>query len=83
MGKAVCASDAVCAARDRIQHGINGILFPSGDWSTLVNELKTLLHDREMRLALGNKAKDTAEYWSPKKNVDALLAHLKQKNNVL
>jgi hypothetical protein len=36
-----------------------------------------------MRLALGNKAKDTAEYWSPKKNVDALLAHLKQKNNVL
>ena len=76
--KAVCASDAVCSARDRIVHGTNGVIFPSGDWATLACELKTLLHNREMRLALGKHAKDTAEYWSPNRNVDALLSHLEQ-----
>jgi len=79
MEKAVCASDAVCSARDRIQNGTNGIIFPSGDWHILSSELKTLLHNSEMRLRLGKHAKVTAEYWSPKRNVDALLSHLKQK----
>jgi len=75
--KAVCASDAVCSARDIIQHGINGIIFPSGDSQTLAQELKTLLANRETRFELGRRAKETAEYWSPKRNVEALLLHLR------
>ncbi len=78
MGKSVCASDAVCSARDRIQHGINGILFPSGDWVKLAYELNILIHNRDKRLALGCCAKETAECWTPKRNVYALLSHLGQ-----
>lgn len=83
MGKAVCASDAVCSANDRIQNGVNGIVFPSGDWFTLAKMLKILLHDREMRLDLGRHAKVAAEFWSPNRNVEALLSHLKQKAGFL
>jgi len=78
MGKAVCASDAVCSARDLIQDGVNGLLFPSGDWAALKSKLKTIIYNHEMRFSLGKKAKTTAEYWTPKRNVNNLLSYLKQ-----
>jgi len=76
LGKAVCASDAVGSAKDMIQNGINGIIFPAGDWHTLANKLKMLLHNREIRVELGNQAKYTAEDWTPKRNIDNFLRKL-------
>jgi len=76
LGKAVCASDAVGSAKDMIQNGINGIIFPAGDWHTLANKLKMLLHNREIRIELGNQAKYTAEGWTPKRNIDNFLRKL-------
>jgi len=82
MGKAVCASDAVGSANDMIQDGINGIIFPAGDWRTLATKLKILLQHRTMRVELGEHAKYSSAAWSPKRNIDNLLQRLRKEPSI-
>jgi glycosyltransferase involved in cell wall biosynthesis len=74
LGKPVCASDAVGSAIDRITPGENGLLFPSGNWRQLSQDLQLLLHDEDLRRRMGHSAKRVAEQRSPGSNVRSFLA---------
>ena len=48
----------VAPVREVIEHGVSGLLFPSGDASRLASALAELARDEELRRRLGRKAKD-------------------------
>jgi glycosyltransferase involved in cell wall biosynthesis len=52
LGTCVVASDAD-GMREQIEHGVSGLLFPTGDASALAAHLRNLLEDPETRIALG------------------------------
>ncbi len=72
LGKAVCASDAVGAAADRIRSGVNGFIFRSGDWRSLSETLGFLLSNDTVRQRVGKTAEETASLWSVERNVRIL-----------
>jgi PEP-CTERM/exosortase A-associated glycosyltransferase len=78
MGKALVASD-VGGHRELIEQGRNGLLFPAGDVSALVEALEILLDNNTFRQQISERARDwarrkhswdatTAEYSSLYKN---------------
>jgi glycosyltransferase involved in cell wall biosynthesis len=54
-GKPVIASN-IGSIPDVIDNGVNGILFPSGDFRELANQIKRLFNDRMYSKALSEKA---------------------------
>ena len=58
-GRAVVASD-VGEVRDVVDHGRNGLLYPSGDVPALVAALRRLLTDDMLRAKLGKEARQSA-----------------------
>jgi glycosyltransferase involved in cell wall biosynthesis len=59
----VLASDATCAAKDRIEHGVNGFIHRAGDVNALSEQLSFLLHNPDSIAKVGRRARDTAELW--------------------
>ncbi len=69
-GVPVIASDAVgAAAGGLVQDGVNGFIFPERDVQALCLALKQLLADHELRLQLGQNARDTIATWDYERNV--------------
>ncbi len=65
-GCAVIATEDSGAGKSVIQHGINGMLFKSGDWKSLYNMLELLVQNEIIRTNLQvNGKKDISENWSP------------------
>lgn len=57
MGLPCISTDCPCGGpRELIVNGENGILIPVGDESSLVNALRSLLDDNELRIKIGKKA---------------------------
>lgn len=65
-GCAVVASNAAGAARTMIKSGVNGLLFKSGDWRGLADDLLLLSRNETMRRQLAVEGQRTiTECWSP------------------
>src|SRR6202035_5788370 len=70
-GCPVAASDHVGAARDLIEHGRTGFVYPCGDVDALAAILGRALENREWLSQLGRAARIRMESWSPRQNIDA------------
>lgn len=77
LGKAVIASSGVGSAVDRIDTGINGELFSSGDVHQLREGLIKLINSPILRETLGQNALMSAQAYGPKRNVANLTGLLK------
>ena len=74
-GCAVVASEETGAARTMIRHGENGMVFSSGDWRKLADELCLLNGDEVLRLRLAQAGQRTiTECWSPKVAAERFVA---------
>lgn len=68
MGTAVISTDCPCGGpADLIKHQVNGILTPVGDVEMLQENLQNLLIDLQTMMDFGEKAKETADIFSPEK----------------
>jgi glycosyltransferase involved in cell wall biosynthesis len=70
-GCPVAASDHVGAARDLIDHGRTGFVYPCGDIDALAAILRQALENRARLSAMGSAARVRMESWSPRENLDA------------
>ncbi len=52
---------------DVVEDGVNGVLFPVGDEEALMNQIKNLCCDAELREKLGRKALEISSTYSPEK----------------
>ena len=68
----VLASDVTCAARDRIQHGVNGFIHRAGDVNALSDQISFLLHNPDSIPKIGRRARDTAELWPVERAVTTI-----------
>lgn len=73
MGKAVCASNVVGSALDRIENGQNGILFRAADVDHLAVCMKSLLKEKIFRMRLALAAEQTAEVYTIERNAMNLM----------
>lgn len=65
-GCAVVASCAAGATPYLVEHGVSGLVYPSGDISALTDHLRHLLEHPEKRLAMGLRAYETIrDSWTP------------------
>jgi glycosyltransferase involved in cell wall biosynthesis len=62
--KPVVASDCVGAARDLIQEGINGHVFPAGDVDALRDRIASVLKDPERALSMGRASREIISGWN-------------------
>ena len=60
MGNAIVTTDAP-GCRDVVEHGVNGLLVPTGDVGALTAAVETLILDPEKRAQLGRAARQRAE----------------------
>jgi glycosyltransferase involved in cell wall biosynthesis len=75
VGCTVIASNAGGAARTMIEHGVNGLLFKSGDWRTLAEYLRLLYNDEGMRHHLAEEGRRSiTQCWSPAIAAERFLA---------
>jgi glycosyltransferase involved in cell wall biosynthesis len=72
LGPVVVASEATCAAQDRIINGLNGFLHTVGDVSTIAGQLEILITDRERLLHMSQAARRTAEEWPASRGVQII-----------
>jgi glycosyltransferase involved in cell wall biosynthesis len=72
-GLAVVGSDHAGSVLDRVEHGINGLVFPMGDSSALAELLIAAHQDRDRLALMGTAARRTAEAWPVAFNVDQIL----------
>jgi glycosyltransferase involved in cell wall biosynthesis len=70
-GCPVAASDHVGAARDLIEHGRTGFVYPCGDIDALAGILGQALENRSRLSEIGRRARARMESWSPRENIDA------------
>jgi glycosyltransferase involved in cell wall biosynthesis len=63
-GKPVLASDVTCAALDRIQHGVNGLIHPRGDVAAISRDIAALIKNPNRIAEMGAVAANTAEQWA-------------------
>jgi glycosyltransferase involved in cell wall biosynthesis len=73
-GCPVAASDHVGAARDLIEHGRTGFVYPCGDIEALAAILGQALGNRAPLFAMGTAARTRMQSWSPRENIDATVA---------
>jgi glycosyltransferase involved in cell wall biosynthesis len=67
----VAASDHVGAARDLIEHGRTGFVYPCGDIDALANILTQAFQNPGRLSQMGASARSRMESWSPCHNIDA------------
>ena len=70
-GCPVAASDHVGAARDLIEHGRTGFVYPCGDIDALAAVLRQAAENRGRLSEMGVAARARMESWSPRQNIDA------------
>ncbi|HKU99238.1 MAG TPA: glycosyltransferase family 4 protein [Vineibacter sp.] len=75
-GKPVVASDRVGSARDLIQDGVNGFVYPFGDIDALAARLRETLADRGRLVAMGAESRRIIDTWSFSQNLAGLKAAL-------
>ncbi len=71
-GRPAVVSDCV-GARQLIDPGNNGFVYPCGDVAALAATLRTALGDRDRLATLGAAARERLHTWSPRENVAAQL----------
>jgi len=64
-GLPILCSDAVGAAHDLVEEGVNGELFASGDLDGLTAALRKMSEDPELIVRWGAASRRRAEKWSP------------------
>lgn len=64
MGLPIVASSHVGCARDLVQDGVNGVVFPAGDVEALANALREVLADDVRRIAMGEHSRVAIEKWT-------------------
>lgn len=69
LGKPVIATDAVGAAYDLIQNGINGFMVPERDVDALYGSMKKILSDPELEKKMGEESKQIVETGFSYKNM--------------
>jgi glycosyltransferase involved in cell wall biosynthesis len=69
----VVASDHVGAARDLIEHGRTGFVYPCGKVDTLAAILNQAFQHPEQLAAMGRAARTRLESWSPRQNIEATI----------
>jgi hypothetical protein len=72
MGKPVIVADD-CGAKDYIEHGVNGLIVPSGDHKALGKAIGRVLESEEFAEKLSNNAKKTYETFSTPKCMERIL----------
>lgn len=76
MGKAIIASDLEQIG-EIIQHDFNGLKFKPGDVDDLINNILRLVHEPELRIKLGNNARQSViENYTWKDNAKRVLKRL-------
>jgi len=75
LGVAVIGSSGAGAAVDRMEHGINGLLYEPTDVQALAGYIEQLLDDPVRRQRLATAGRKTALEWPPSRGVDILLKH--------
>ena len=76
-GKAVIASDQVGAARDLVQDGVNGFVYPCGHVEALAVHLRNAFADRARLAAMGAESRRIIDNWGLAQNLAGLKAALK------
>ncbi|HEX2887129.1 glycosyltransferase family 4 protein [Vineibacter terrae] len=75
-GKPVIASDRVGAARDLVQEGVNGFIYPFGDTEALAARLRDATTDRTRLTAMGIESRRIIDGWGFAQNLASLKAAL-------
>jgi glycosyltransferase involved in cell wall biosynthesis len=75
-GKPVIASDRVGAARDLVQEGLNGFVYPFGDIDALAARLRDAFADRARLAAMGAESRHIIDGWNFTQNLAGLKAAL-------
>jgi glycosyltransferase involved in cell wall biosynthesis len=69
----VAASDHVGAARDLIEHGRTGFVYPCGEVDALAAILRQAFQSPKQLAAMGRAARARMESWSPGQNIEATI----------
>jgi len=75
-GLPVIGSDGAGSVVDRIQDGVNGLVFPRGDPSALARKILWLVDHWELVRDMGRLARRTAEEWSAERICKEMLSVL-------
>ncbi len=75
-GRAVIASDRVCAATDLVHEGTNGYVYPFGDIEALTRRLRDSLDAPRKLAALGRESRRIVDTWDFEQNASGLKAAL-------
>ena len=65
LGVPVIGSSGAGAANDRVQHGVSGLIYQNDDPALLRDCLRQVLENPATLKAMGAKARETAERWTP------------------
>jgi glycosyltransferase involved in cell wall biosynthesis len=65
LGVPVIGSEGAGAAKERVEHGVNGLLYPAEDTDALAHAIVRLVNDPAERRRMGGEARATAEKWPP------------------
>lgn len=76
-GAAVVATDCPAGPAEIVEDGVDGLLVPVGDQAALVARITALLDDRELRLRLGERARHSAQRFTPEAVLDGYLRALR------
>jgi glycosyltransferase involved in cell wall biosynthesis len=77
-GLPVITSDLCGCAPDLVRHGKNGFVYPVGNIEKLMQCIKTLVEDKEMRESFGRVSYSVIQEYSYKKNVEGILKALNE-----
>jgi len=75
LGVPVIGSTGAGAAVDRIEHGVNGLLYDATDTKALAGHIAALLEDSDLRQRIGHAGRETALHWHPSRGVEILLQY--------
>jgi glycosyltransferase involved in cell wall biosynthesis len=73
LGKLVIASNAVGSGYDRIQSGINGYIFPTGNIDRLGDLLEEIIQNIDLRTAISEAAVVSSKIIRPQDNAEKLI----------
>lgn len=71
-GLPVVVSDEVGCARDLVQDGVNGAVFPAGNVGALAEALRPIIADTDVRLRMGAASREIISRWSYAECLDGL-----------
>jgi glycosyltransferase involved in cell wall biosynthesis len=73
-GLPLVATDAVGAAHDLIEHGVNGFRVPAGDPVALADVMRMLAEDAELRRRAGERSRALVERFTPERWAEAVVS---------